>query len=112
MSNPITDIDPSKWLDLHGNALYAYATSFLRNRELAEEVMQRRSALLKSRRGASCNLDFWHWVSGFWPDSLLRLPKSAQSMVELQSRCGLIGCDFAVQVYGSATHKDLCRPTF
>ena len=42
MSNPLTDIDSSTWLDLHGNMLYAYASSFLRNRELAEEVVQRR----------------------------------------------------------------------
>jgi RNA polymerase sigma-70 factor (TIGR02943 family) len=40
MNDPITKVDPSKWLDLHGNTLYAYATSFLRNRELAEEVVQ------------------------------------------------------------------------
>lgn len=40
MNDPITHVDPSKWLDLYGNALFAYASSFLRNREFAEEVVQ------------------------------------------------------------------------
>lgn len=38
--NKPTTVDPNLWLELHGNALFAYAMSVLRNRELAEEVVQ------------------------------------------------------------------------
>ncbi len=39
MNNP-TNIDPSQWLEQHGNTLFAHAMSVLRSRDLAEEVVQ------------------------------------------------------------------------
>ncbi len=40
MNSPATEIDPEQWLELHGNTLFAYAMSVLRNRESAEEAVQ------------------------------------------------------------------------
>ncbi|MEO8271057.1 MAG: sigma factor [Aureliella sp.] len=40
MSQQNSKIDPSKWLDTHGDVLYAYAVSRLRNQEAAEEAVQ------------------------------------------------------------------------
>ncbi len=40
MSQQNSKIDPSKWLDTHGDVLYAYAMSRLRNQDAAEEAVQ------------------------------------------------------------------------
>ncbi len=37
---PKRDVDPAAWVSLHGDSLYRYAMSRLRNAEVAEEVVQ------------------------------------------------------------------------
>ncbi len=39
-SSGLQDCDPSTWVDRHGDALYGYAFSRLRNQALAEDVVQ------------------------------------------------------------------------
>ena len=36
----IASVDPAKWIDAHGDALFAFAMSRLRDRNLAEEAVQ------------------------------------------------------------------------
>ena len=49
---PITVIDPSRWLEIHGSALYNFAFHRLRHHELAEEAVQETmlSAIRKSEQ--------------------------------------------------------------
>jgi len=40
MDNPSSLTDPAQWVDLHGDVLYSYAISRLRDSEIAEELVQ------------------------------------------------------------------------
>lgn len=40
MSAPTAESDPTTWVEQHGDCLFAYAMSKIRNREVAEEVVQ------------------------------------------------------------------------
>ncbi|MGH7451718.1 MAG: RNA polymerase sigma factor, partial [bacterium] len=39
-SNPAGALEPETWVDEHGDYLYSYALLRVRNRELAEEIVQ------------------------------------------------------------------------
>lgn len=65
MQENLSKIDPSNWVSEHGQALYAYAMSRLRNEDSAEDVVQ--EALLgglKSLRNSPPQSDIGPWLMG------------------------------------------------
>src|SRR3989338_7864805 len=62
---PTTPADPSTWVDQHGNVLYAYALTRLRNPSVAEDVVQETLlAALQSRERFAGQSSERTWLIG------------------------------------------------
>ncbi len=59
---PISQLDPSMWVDRHGDGLYGYALARLRDPEAAEEVVQETFVSALVSESMERKLSFREWL--------------------------------------------------